>query len=98
MLKFILNKHTLLFIGGIASTIITKKLAKSAKTRALCVNALAQGMSVCDHAKVSLNNIREEAEDIYVDAKKKQSETLFSEECCCEIAKIEEAKIEEDKK
>jgi len=92
MLKFLLNKHALLFIGGIASTIVTKKLAKSTKIRGLCVNALAQGMSMVDNAKVSLNNIREEAEDIYVDAKKKKSEVLFNEGCCCEIAKIEEYK------
>lgn len=92
MLKFLLNKHALIFIGGIASTIVAKKLAKCTKVRGLCVNTLAQGMNICDNAKVSLNNIREEVEDIYVDAKKKQSEILFNEGCCCEIAKIEEDK------
>ncbi len=71
MLKILLTKKALFFIGGVASTIAGKKIVESQAARSLCVNGLAKAMQLYDEAKAGLHNMREEAEDIYVDAKNK---------------------------
>lgn len=63
------NKQALVFVGGIATAIIGKKILKSQVVRDFCVENVARGMMIYDDAKVSLNNIKEGAEDIIYDAK-----------------------------
>lgn len=64
------KEKTLIFLGGIATAIVGTKILKCPKTRQVCVKSLAQGMNFCDEAKASVQNMREEAEDIYTEAKK----------------------------
>ena len=64
------SEKTLIFLGGIATAIVGTKILKSPKTREVCVKTLAQGMNFRDEAKATVQNMREEAEDIYADAKK----------------------------
>ncbi len=71
MFKCLYSTKALFFIGGIASTIIGRKAIKAKATRSVCVNGLAKAMLLLDEAKAGLHSVREEAEDIYADAKKK---------------------------
>ena len=64
------SEKGLIFLGGIATAVVGAKILKCPKTREVCVKALAQGMNFCDEAKASVQNMREEAEDIYTEAKK----------------------------
>jgi len=68
-LHYLKKEKTLIFIGGIATAIVGTKILKCPKTRETCVKTLAHGMNFCDEAKASVQNMREEAEDIYKEAK-----------------------------
>lgn len=59
------------FTAGIAAAVVGKKIAKSPKTRELCVNGLAKGMQFKDDAREALKNMKEDAEDICFEAKAK---------------------------
>ena len=61
------NEKTLCFLGGAAFA--SMKLARSEKTRTICVKGLAKGMKLQQDAKVTLQNMKEEAQDICYDAK-----------------------------
>ena len=82
---FFTNPKVLSFVGGAVAVVIGKKIAKSEKTRQFCVNTLAKGMMISDCAKEGYQNMKEEAHDIYVDAKNKAAEG----DCCCSGDKIE---------
>lgn len=56
-----------LFVGGTAAGLF----AKSKTARKACVNGLAAGMQLKDNVSAGLQNIKEEAQDIYEDAKRK---------------------------
>ena len=64
------NEKTLIFLGGIATAVIGTKILKHPCTRKTTVKTLAFTMNLCDEAKSSVQNMREEAEDIYTDARK----------------------------
>ena len=67
--NFFRSPSVLGFIGGAVAVVIGKKILTSEKARQLCVNSLAQGMLLQDCAKEAYQNIKEEATDIYQDAK-----------------------------
>jgi len=67
---FLVAPKVLFFLGGAAAVIVGKKVINSEKARQLCVKGLAQGMILQDCAKEALQNIKEDAHDIYHDAKK----------------------------
>jgi len=73
--NIIIAKKALFFVGGVAVAVVGSKVLKSDKTRKLCVNGLAGGMRLRDKALETFHNIKEEATDIYHDAKKKSEET-----------------------
>lgn len=56
------------FSCGAVAAIIGSKVLKSAKTRQVCVQGLAKGMKLKHDAQVTLQNIKEEAQDICYDA------------------------------
>jgi len=72
--KLFLTKKALFFVGGAAAAIIGSKCLKSETTRNLCVKGLAAGMRLRDEAIETFQNIKEEAADVYHDAKKKAKE------------------------
>jgi len=75
MVGFLVSAKVLCFVGGVATAVIGTKIAKSEKTRQLCVKTLAKGMMLQDCAKECFQNIKEDAIDIYEDAKKQISES-----------------------
>ena len=58
------------FAGGVAAGIF----ARSQTARKACVNGIARGMLLKDSASETLQNMKEEAQDIYEDEKAKAAE------------------------
>ena len=71
------KEKTIIFLGGIATAIVGSKILKCPKTRQICVRTLAHGMNLCDETKATMQNMREEAEDIYADAKNPTCEKQY---------------------
>lgn len=67
--QIILSHKLLFFIGGVAAATIGAKCLNSEKARQLCVKGMAYGMRARDNALQTFQNIKEEAVDIYHDAK-----------------------------
>ncbi|MDR1726641.1 MAG: hypothetical protein LBT74_01710 [Acidobacteriota bacterium] len=65
----IFTKTPFIFAAGAAAGVIFHMFARSDKMRSLTVNALAKGMQIKDDAQASLASIREDAEDIYAEAR-----------------------------
>ena len=56
-----------LFVGGAAAGLF----ARSKTARRACVNGIAAGLQMKDQMAAGLQNMKEEAQDIYEDAKRK---------------------------
>ena len=63
------EKHFVFFWRSCSCLFASMKLARSEKTRTICVKGLAKGMKLQQDAKVTLQNMKEEAQDICYDAK-----------------------------
>lgn len=59
----------LCFAAGIAAVPVIKKIVKSDKTRKVCVSGLAKGMKLYQDAQETVQNIKEDAEDLCYEAK-----------------------------
>ncbi len=69
MLKDVLKSAKFLcFVGGAAAAVIGGKVLKCEKTRELCVQGLAKGMKIKHDAQTSMQNLKEDAQDLYYDA------------------------------
>ena len=68
-MKFYKDKKFLCFVGGFAAAIVGGKIARCPKTRVLCVNGLAKGMKLHQDAKVSFQNMKEDAADLCHEAR-----------------------------
>lgn len=66
---FLKDKKCWCFAAGIATAVVGKKIATSEKVRSMCVSGLAKGMKFQQEAKETLQNMREEAEDMCYEAK-----------------------------
>lgn len=62
------------FFTGVAATIIGNAVVKCPKTRELTVRALAKGMKIKRNAQISIQNLKEDAEDLYHEAAVKAEE------------------------
>ncbi len=69
MKGFFFNRNMLLsFAAGMAATVVGSKVLKSPKTRELIVSGMAKGIKLQHDAQEALQNMREEAEDLVVEA------------------------------
>ena len=59
---------------GLATGIVLPLIAKKARVHNAAVNVVAKGIAVTEEAKSAVNSIKEEAQDIYAEAKQKQCE------------------------
>ena len=62
-MKWYQNPKVLCFAGGVAAALVGAKVAKSPKTRELCVAGKAKGMKLQQDARVTLQNMKEDAQD-----------------------------------
>lgn len=69
MKNFFKNEKTLLFLGGLASGIAGVNLVKSKTARKACVNVLAKGMKLHNDAQVTLETMKEDAQDVFAESK-----------------------------
>ncbi len=63
------NKKLWSFAGGIATALIGAKIVKAPKTRQACVKGIAAGMTFKKNAEASIQNLKEDAQDICNDAR-----------------------------
>ena len=60
------HKHALIFLGGIATAVVGKKILEAETTKNACTNAMAKVLAVKDNA-----------EDIALDAKEAKKEKIL---------------------
>lgn len=82
-------KRALLFVGGLAAGAAATKAVNNQKVRNLAVEGVAKGMKIQKSAQATIENLKEDAQDIRHDAAKKVDEENAIE------AKVEEIKEEE---
>lgn len=66
--KYLKDCRFICFACGAVAAIAGSKVLKSDKTRKACVQSLAKGMKLKHDAQVTLQNMKEEAQDICYDA------------------------------
>ncbi|NLN98238.1 MAG: DUF1490 domain-containing protein [Eubacteriaceae bacterium] len=69
MSDFIKPSKVLLFLSGVAAPSVVKAIMASPKARELAVKGVAKGMKFKNEVEVAFQNIKEDAEDIYHDAR-----------------------------
>ena len=78
--KIMEHKNLLLFAGGAAAAIVGREILKSKTTKELCVKTAAKIMKMQDEAEEAFQNVKEDAEDIRHDAKKKTKREIYADE------------------
>ncbi|MCR5027558.1 MAG: DUF6110 family protein [Methanobrevibacter sp.] len=78
--KAIRHKHALIFAGGIATAIIGKKLLESETVKDSCTKGMAAVLSAKRDAEECFQDMRENAEDIVVDAKADVKKEIYVED------------------
>ena len=73
------HKHALLFAAGIATAIIGKKALESKSVKDAATRGMATVMSVKKDAEECFQDMKENAEDIVVDAHKEEKKEIYVE-------------------
>ena len=73
------HKHALIFAAGVATAIVGKKVLESQTVKNAATKGMASVMSVRKDAEECFQDIKENAEDIVVDAKKKNKKEIYVE-------------------
>ena len=73
------HKHALIFAAGIATAIIGKKVLESQTVKNAATKGMASVMSVRKDAEECFQDIKENAEDIVVDANKETKKEIYVE-------------------
>lgn len=74
VLTFFAKKKVWAFVGGVAAGLILPPLVKSKTARKAAVSVVAKGMNLKDDAKTAYESIKEDAQDVYAEAKQKAAE------------------------
>lgn len=70
----IIKKKGCLFVGGVVAGLILPPLIKSKIVYKAAVNLTAKGMNLKDNAVCAYESVKENAQDVYAEAKKKAAE------------------------
>lgn len=73
------HKHALIFAAGVATAIIGKKALESKTVKDAATRGMASVMSAKKDAEECFQDMRENAEDIVVDAHKEDKKEIFVE-------------------
>ena len=71
-MDFLKNKKLWAFIGGVATTTLLPAILKSKPAHNVAVSAVAKSMEVKDDTKARVESVKEDASDIYAEAKIKR--------------------------
>ena len=74
------HKHALIFAGGIATAIIGKKILESQTVKDSCTKGMAAVLSAKKDAEECCQDMRDNAEDIVVDANAEVKKEIYVEE------------------
>lgn len=74
ILSFVFEKKVWTFVGGVAAGLILPPLVKSKTVRKAAVAVTAKGMSLKDDAKAACESIKEDAQDVYAEARQRAAE------------------------
>ncbi len=74
--KMIEHKHALLFVGGVATAIIGKKVLESETTKDYAARGMAKVLTCKSELEESIQDIKDNAEDIHSDAKAAKKEAV----------------------
>lgn len=73
------HKHALIFAAGIATAIVGKKVLESKTVKDAATKGMAQVMSAKKDAEECFQDMKENAEDIVVDAHKENKKEIYVE-------------------
>ena len=76
--KCIEHKHALIFAAGIATALIGKKALESKTVKDAATRGMASIMSVKKDAEECFQDMKENAEDIVVDASQKNKKEIYA--------------------
>ena len=74
------HKHALIFAGGVATAIIGKKILESEIVKETCTKGMATVLSAKKDAEECFQDIREDAEDMVVDANAEVKKEIYIED------------------
>ena len=74
------HKHALLFAAGIATAVVGKKILESKAVKEAATQGMATVMSVRKDAEECFQDMRENAEDIVIDAHAEEKKEIYVEE------------------
>lgn len=75
--KLFEHKHALIFAGGVATAIIGTKLLKSQTVKDSCTKGMAKVLAAKKDAEECFQDMRENAEDIVVDANSEVKKEIY---------------------
>lgn len=78
--KIFRHKHALLFAGGIATAIVGKKLLESETVKETCTKGMATVLAAKKDAEECFQDMREDAEDMVVDANAEVKKEIYIED------------------
>ena len=70
------HKHALIFVGGIAAAIVGKKILESQTTKDYAAKGMAKVMTCKSELEESIQDIKDNAEDIHTEAKTAQKDAV----------------------
>ncbi len=73
------NRHVLIFAAGVATALIGKKVLESKAVKDAATRGMASVMAVRKDAEECFQDMKENAEDIVVDAHKEDRKKIYAE-------------------
>ena len=70
------HRHALIFVGGIAAAIVGKKILESQTTKDYAAKGMAKVMTCKSELEESIQDIKDNAEDIHTEAKIAQKDAV----------------------
>ena len=70
------HKHALIFVGGIAAAVVGKKILESQTTKDYAAKGMAKVLNCKSELEESIQDIKDNAEDIHTDAKAAKKEAV----------------------
>ena len=83
--KMYKHKHALIFVGGMTAAVVGAKVLKSKTTKDYAAKGMAKVLTCKSDLEESIQDIKDNAEDIHVDAKAAQKEAI-----CVDVTEDEE--------
>ncbi|AGN16453.1 MAG: hypothetical protein MR750_02285 [Methanobrevibacter boviskoreani] len=72
------HREALIFLGGIATAYIGKKILESQQVKKACTQGMASVMAVKRDAEECYQDMKENAEDIVVDSSKAEKKQIYA--------------------